>query len=567
MDEGRQYDVFLSYSSKNRQTADAIVADLERHGVRCWYAPRDIEPGEEFTKAIMHAIPKAPIFVLLYTPESKDSPHVNSEVLKAFNTGRTLIPFILCEDQMNENMEYCLALAQWVNATTLPVEDTIRVLRKRVQKTLGIEDEEERQRREEEQRRKAAQEAERIRREAEEAERKRKAAEEAERKLREAEEAERRLRETKARRRRERLKAKAPALAAAAVLLVIVAAVFLPKQSWAEGTLSKGKLRLWVETEKVVELNIQNTRDGAPSNAVDLSEEGNGGVLGWMDGNTLYLAGKEGVKAPQDCSYLFSYDGSWRKTTDRKVWDRLECVNGGEWLDFSGTTDMHAIFDSCSSLKSVDVSNWRTDGVTDMSYMFHNCKSLTKLTVTNWETSSVDDMTGMFSGCVSLKSLNVDKWDTSKVTSMGAMFDECYSLTKLAVSNWNTSKVTDMGRMFSGCALLTRLSVNNWNTSEVMDMQGMFAGCFFLSQLQLNNWVTSKVKTMNTMFFLCKSLTKLEVSGWDTSNVKDMSGIFWGCKKLTDLDVSKWNISNVEYAEGMFSGTKWESNPPYPFNQ
>ncbi|HXQ15450.1 MAG TPA: toll/interleukin-1 receptor domain-containing protein [Caulobacteraceae bacterium] len=40
------HDVFISYSSKDKTTADAICALLERDGAKCWIAPRDILPGE-----------------------------------------------------------------------------------------------------------------------------------------------------------------------------------------------------------------------------------------------------------------------------------------------------------------------------------------------------------------------------------------------------------------------------------------------------------------------------------------------------------------------------------------
>ncbi|MBP5493609.1 MAG: toll/interleukin-1 receptor domain-containing protein, partial [Lachnospiraceae bacterium] len=38
------FDVFISYSSKNKNVADAIVAEFESSGIKCWYAPRDIMP-------------------------------------------------------------------------------------------------------------------------------------------------------------------------------------------------------------------------------------------------------------------------------------------------------------------------------------------------------------------------------------------------------------------------------------------------------------------------------------------------------------------------------------------
>ena len=40
--KNRDHDVFISYSSKNKNIADAIVADLEQNNIKCWYAPRDI---------------------------------------------------------------------------------------------------------------------------------------------------------------------------------------------------------------------------------------------------------------------------------------------------------------------------------------------------------------------------------------------------------------------------------------------------------------------------------------------------------------------------------------------
>ena len=52
----KHHDVFVSYSSKNKNYADAIVADLEQHGVKCWYAPRDILPGETWIGAINAAL-------------------------------------------------------------------------------------------------------------------------------------------------------------------------------------------------------------------------------------------------------------------------------------------------------------------------------------------------------------------------------------------------------------------------------------------------------------------------------------------------------------------------------
>ena len=38
-------DVFVSYATEDRSTAEAVCAALEAKGLRCWIAPRDIHPG------------------------------------------------------------------------------------------------------------------------------------------------------------------------------------------------------------------------------------------------------------------------------------------------------------------------------------------------------------------------------------------------------------------------------------------------------------------------------------------------------------------------------------------
>ena len=38
-------DVFISYSSLDKATADAVCNQLESAGISCWIAPRDILPS------------------------------------------------------------------------------------------------------------------------------------------------------------------------------------------------------------------------------------------------------------------------------------------------------------------------------------------------------------------------------------------------------------------------------------------------------------------------------------------------------------------------------------------
>ena len=68
--------------------------------------------------------------------------------------------------------------------------------------------------------------------------------------------------------------------------------------------------------------------------------------------------------------------------------------------------NMSDMFSDCSSLTSLNLSNFNTNNVEDMSSMFYNCSSLPSLNLSNFNTNNVEDMSYMFCGCSSLNSLN-----------------------------------------------------------------------------------------------------------------------------------------------------------------
>ena len=155
-------------------------------------------------------------------------------------------------------------------------------------------------------------------------------------------------------------------------------------------------------------------------------------------------------------------------------------------LDTSKVTDMTNMFSNCSSLTSLDLSNFNTSNVTSMKYMFQYCSSLTSLDLSNFNTSNVTNMSFMFSNCSSLTSLDLSNWDTSNVTDMQYMFQYCSSLTSLDLSNWDTSNVTNMSSMFSGCSSLTSLNLHNLNISDDTNIGYMFDNCNSLTDVYIN---------------------------------------------------------------------------------
>jgi hypothetical protein len=103
------HDVFVSYSAKDKPTADAACAMLESRGIRCWIAPRDIRPGMDWTDAIIDAILGCRLMVVVVSGHSNVSEQVKRELSTAVSEGKTLIPLRIEDVTLSKHMRYFLA--------------------------------------------------------------------------------------------------------------------------------------------------------------------------------------------------------------------------------------------------------------------------------------------------------------------------------------------------------------------------------------------------------------------------------------------------------------------------
>ena len=84
---------------------------------------------------------------------------------------------------------------------------------------------------------------------------------------------------------------------------------------------------------------------------------------------------------------------------------------------------------------------------TNAGNMFAYCTSLTSLDLSNFDTSNVREMIGMFVYCTSLTSLDLSNFDTSKVISFDWMVANCSSLTSLKMMG-DINKMSTPSDMF-----------------------------------------------------------------------------------------------------------------------
>jgi TolB-like protein len=129
--------VFISYASPDVAVADAVCTALERAGVICWIAPRDVVPGEFYADAIVHAIDSTRMIVLVLSKSAAGSPHVLREVERASSKGHPVVSLRMDLMPLPPSLEYFLNTSHWLDASTIGVTRAVPKLVESVRHVLG----------------------------------------------------------------------------------------------------------------------------------------------------------------------------------------------------------------------------------------------------------------------------------------------------------------------------------------------------------------------------------------------------------------------------------------------
>ena len=95
------YSCFISYSTKDQEFADRLYADLQAKGVRCWFAPHDIQGGRKIHEQIDDAIRLHDKLLLILSEHSMSSNWVKTEIANARQR----------EEQEKKNLLFPITLA------------------------------------------------------------------------------------------------------------------------------------------------------------------------------------------------------------------------------------------------------------------------------------------------------------------------------------------------------------------------------------------------------------------------------------------------------------------------
>ena len=113
-------EVFISYSQPDYDCAMELVARVEREGIQCWIAPRDIAPSADWAAEIIDAISNSRVMVLVFSASSNASPQVRREVERAVYKQVSILPFRIENVLPSKSLEYFLSAQHWLDAFSPP---------------------------------------------------------------------------------------------------------------------------------------------------------------------------------------------------------------------------------------------------------------------------------------------------------------------------------------------------------------------------------------------------------------------------------------------------------------
>jgi len=95
MPKKTDYDIFLSYSNKDKSWVSEFVSSLKEAGVKTWFDVHALAPGERWDDKLQQALRESNTIVVILSENSVESPWTFFELGAAIADKKRIIPVLL----------------------------------------------------------------------------------------------------------------------------------------------------------------------------------------------------------------------------------------------------------------------------------------------------------------------------------------------------------------------------------------------------------------------------------------------------------------------------------------
>lgn len=134
---GKNYEIFISYSSKDKEVVTGYSDYLQSQGYEVWIDHEGISHGHTFPNAIASAIQNSRLVLFFSSRDSNASKWVKREIVFADNHDKTIIPIKLDDSEYDQSLQLLLSGVEHINASQDESELVKQELLKSIIKEIG----------------------------------------------------------------------------------------------------------------------------------------------------------------------------------------------------------------------------------------------------------------------------------------------------------------------------------------------------------------------------------------------------------------------------------------------
>lgn len=250
-----------------------------------------------------------------------------------------------------------------------------------------------------------------------------------------------------------------------------------------------------------------------------------------------------------------------------KDFSKVEKIEGLDYIDTISVTNFTSMFEGCSSLKALDLSDLDTSNAVLMSYMFKGCSNLRTILVDNsFVRPPMPELSfSMFNNCPKLHGqrgteskegeeynvnyARVDGGPTNPgfFTKKGEEWMYWYRVVPYVLhltSNKPTSGDYEIVTRYDAVEYGLYKELNKADIKKVVfdnewaaeTYAELFCGFTNLEEIEgLDKFKIDKVKSMRAMFKDCKKLEYIDLSHIQNANIENINEMFYGCSSLKKI--------------------------------
>ncbi len=136
------WDVFISYSTKDKNLAFEILKKIEENEIDAWIAPRNVRPMFSYPKEIVYGIENSEILLLIFSSNSSGTDNVLNELEIAHRKRKKILNFKIDETEVEGDHLYYLARPQAIDAAHMEKDKAIELLVRSIKDVLAELEEE-----------------------------------------------------------------------------------------------------------------------------------------------------------------------------------------------------------------------------------------------------------------------------------------------------------------------------------------------------------------------------------------------------------------------------------------